>query len=401
MLDLNKLYMQIDALGAHQQKQAWNIKAALDIAKEEVKSASENIDAFRDKVSSAKTSWLVAIPTEEAPFKAHPPVECPESYTVLSTDGSQINPDRHSPHPAYLINIGQVELGYGKFLGYKFESDPYLFFEEKDIIRLFGGEERSVSGSVLAALRQKMEMEALSSMIGKCDKKPAVALTDGTLILWSLETNPELLLRLKHDDLKKQSLVALRHLISTGKHAEVPIAGYISSPGSKDVVNMLKISLCPSEIVDCDNCRYDTEDFDGTLPCAKINGVTDAGLFHHLLQVGERSSIFKSRSEILEAYGEDSVFFFYINAGKEIARVEVPGWIEHNKEAIGLLHSICLDQAEKGMGYPVAVAEAHEQAVVKSTDKSMFDQLVLQSLIKRDAPVIESRKSLRKRGGFI
>ncbi len=401
MLDLNKLQLQIKALSKHQRDRIRGIAEAFSIAGEQVNLVSDNVEAFVNKVSRSSTSWLVAMPTGEHPFASHLPTACPGSYTILSTDGSQINPDRHSPYHAFLINIGKVEISYGDYLGYRLESEPSLFFEEKDIMRRFGGKEREVSGGVLAALRQKMESDALTNMIEGCEAKPAVALIDGTLILWSLETEPGILEGLGTDDLKLQSFISLMQLISTGKISNVPVAGYISSPGSSDVVNSLKVSLCPSDPVDCDNCPYKAAGFDGALPCAKIDGITDAGLFRQLLQFGERSSLFGSISKILKDYGEEKIYFFYINMGKEIARIEVPGWVAHDPATVELVHSICLDQASKGVGYPIAVAEAHEQAVVKQADKNMFDQLVLQALIRQGSPVIESRKAIRKKGGFV
>ncbi|MHB8840827.1 MAG: DNA double-strand break repair nuclease NurA [Candidatus Aquicultor sp.] len=404
MLDINKLYKQISALGTYQQNRSNDLAEALRVAEGQVQNVSGDPQAFRDKMERANASWLIAIPTDEAPFKPVAPGACPESHTILSTDGSQINPDRHSPHPALLINVGKVKIGYGDFLGYKMESEPSLFFEERDIKRRFGGEEREVSGQVLAALRQKMEHESLKAMIEECGQTPAVAVVDGTLILWNIEANPKRLKELGTADLKQQAFLSFMQLISVGKEVKVPVVGYISSPGSSDVVNSLKVSLCPSETVNCKECPYKAASCDGALPCDKIDGVTDAGLFRRLLGDGERSSLFISTSEILDAYkeyGDEGVAFFYINIGKEIARVEVPMWVARDKNAVGLVHAICLDQAVKGSGYPVAVAEAHEQAVVKSADKRSFDQLIFQIFVKNGIPAAESRKALRKKGGFI
>ena len=126
MLDLNKLYKQISALGIYQQNRSNDLVKAVKAAKAQVLSVLENPQAFRDKLERANASWLIAIPTDEEPFTTFAPRACPESYTVLSTDGSQINPDRHSPHPALLINVGKVKIGYGDFLGYKMESQPLL-----------------------------------------------------------------------------------------------------------------------------------------------------------------------------------------------------------------------------------------------------------------------------------
>jgi hypothetical protein len=401
VLDLNKVYGQITALGSYQTERVRDIAVALGVAEDQISRVSDDVTAFARKIDNATTSWLVAMPTGEHPFSVHSPAAAPESYTVLSTDGSQICPDRHAPHDSLLINIGRVTIGYGDFHGYTFASEPTLFFDERDIMRRFGGEERQVSGGVLAALRQKMEAEALSQMIAECTDKPAVALVDGTLILWNLDTNPERLSRLKEDDLKKESFVSFMGLVRDAQEYGIPVAGYISSPGSTDVANALRVSLCAAEPVDCDKCPHIEAGFEGPPPCAKINGVTDATLFKRLLRPGERSSLFESRSQILKAYGDETVLFFYLNAGTEIARIEIPLWVGRDSTMVELLHSTCLDQAEKGAGYPVAIAEAHEQAVVKAADKNMFDQLVSRAMIKAGAPVTESRKVLRKRGGFI
>ncbi|HEY3375124.1 MAG TPA: DNA double-strand break repair nuclease NurA [Candidatus Aquicultor sp.] len=401
VLNLNKLYEQIAALGSYQRNRAQSLASALHAAEDQVGLASADVVAFKRKIENAKTSWLVAELTDENPFEVHSPLPRPETYTVLSTDGSQISPDRHGPTPAFLINIGSVEIGYGGFHGYRLDSEPTLFFEEKDTIRRFGGKERDVSGPVLAALRQKMEVEVLGDMISSCENKPAVALVDGTLILWMLETDPKSITSLGTADLKQQSFLAFMQLINTACDSALPVAGYISLPGSADVINALKVHICPIEPVNCDRCPYKGSVLDEYPPCDKINGITDAALFRRLLKPGERSSLFGSISDILQAYGDQRVYFFYVNVGKEIARVEVPGWVAHDKDALMLVHSVCLDQAEKGMGYPIAVAEAHEQAVVKTTDKASFERLVMRALIKQGTSAAESRKAIRKKGGFI
>ena len=406
MLDLTKLYTQIAALGRYQIGRRNEIANALEVAENLVKNASENIEVFKNKIErldNSGISWLVAIPTGEDPFTAHPRLDCPKSYTVLSTDGSQIGPDRHAAHQAFLINIGKVKLSYGEFLSYKLDSEPTLFFEEKEVIRPFGGEERAVSGSLLAALRQKMEAEALADMINEYAERPAVALVDGTLILWNLEASPEHLHELDTADLKQQSFISFMQLLSISRQENLPVAGYISATGSSDVINALKVYMCPIEPTNCKGkyCQINDIGFDGESPCANINAVTDAELFGRLLKDGERSSLFKSRSEILKAYGDESIYFFYLKVGTEIARIEVPGWVAHDSKAVGLVHCICLDQAEKGMGYPIAVAEAHEQAVVKAADREIFNQLVSRELIRQGTPVLESRKAVLKKGGLI
>jgi NurA-like 5'-3' nuclease len=51
-----------------------------------------------------------------------------------------------------------------------------------------------------------------------------------------------------------------------------------------------------------------------------------------------------------------------------------------------------LDQCEKGRGYPVALSEAHEQAVVRAADRRAFEELVRRQDVSRP-----TAKLMRKR----
>ena len=64
--------------------------------------------------------------------------------------------------------------------------------------------------------------------------------------------------------------------------------------------------------------------------------------------------------------------FFYMDVGAEIVRIEIPAWIARDEQKINTVAQIILNQSIKGRGYPVALAEAHEQAVVKGPDREFF-----------------------------
>jgi hypothetical protein len=51
-----------------------------------------------------------------------------------------------------------------------------------------------------------------------------------------------------------------------------------------------------------------------------------------------------------------------------------------------------MDQCAKGRGYPVALSEAHEQAVVRAADRRSFDELVRRQDVSRP-----TAKLMRKR----
>jgi hypothetical protein len=160
------------------------------------------------------------------------------------------------------------------------------------------------------------------------------------------------------------------------------------------VINALRVGLCPEKISLCNQCPY--TDLPG-LPCSPIEGLTDRFLFSTVLKPGESSPVFKSSSKICEMYGDHHIHFFYINIGEEIARIEIPEWVALDSELLACVHTLIFDQAKKGKGYPVSIAEAHEQAVVKGKDRDFFFDLVREALVKSDVKVSVSRKGLSKR----
>jgi hypothetical protein len=52
---------------------------------------------------------------------------------------------------------------------------------------------------------------------------------------------------------------------------------------------------------------------------------------------------------------------------------------------------------KKGYGYPVVVAEAHEQAVVKGADREFFYHLITKFGIEQRRRTVTSQKSSKKR----
>jgi hypothetical protein len=121
-------------------------------------------------------------------------------------------------------------------------------------------------------------------------------------------------------------------------------------------------------------------------------------LFTDLLGGGERSPIFSSSSSVVrQYYGEHQVFFFYINADEEIARVEVPRWVAQDPVLLGLTHSLMVDSCRKGRGYPVSLMEAHEQAVLTGAHREQFWSLVARALEEQGLAADTSAKAASKR----
>ena len=126
--------------------------------------------------------------------------------------------------------------------------------------------------------------------------------------------------------------------------------------------------------------------------------VLDRELFAKSLGRGERSSIYRTDPQAAqEYYGDHQVYFYYLNAGEEIARIEVPAWVAEDEQLLSLGQSLIMEQCEKGNGYPVAISEAHEQAVINGSDRYLFREMVNQALERQGINTYTSQKDRSKR----
>jgi hypothetical protein len=258
-----------------------------------------------------------------------------------------------------------------------------------------GSREQIIEGPLLGIKRAVEECRRLAELAaGLPAGSPTLALLDGSLIMWSLEAYPEFVAEVLLDDGFLRYLEDMRKL---NEDRRLALASYISFPRSTDVVNALRVALCPYESVDCDrNCPPGKE-----RECDAVAGVLDQQLFSDLLGEGERSATFISPSKIQKQYGNHKVYFFYLKAGDEIARIEVPQWVAADEELLNLTHALVLDQCQRGQGYPVALSEAHEQAVVTGADRAEFWELVESMLVAENMPSPGSAKSFSKRTRWV
>jgi hypothetical protein len=100
-------------------------------------------------------------------------------------------------------------------------------------------------------------------------------------------------------------------------------------------------------------------------------------------------------------YGEHKIRFFYLKVDTEVARVEIPQWVAERGDMVDLVHSLVLDQCRRGLGYPVALMEAHEKAVVTASDRETFRLLVEQAVVEQGVDVQVSAKSRSKRTRWV
>jgi hypothetical protein len=325
----------------------------------------------------------------QAPLSTRVPVsERPESVTVAATDGSQIFPDRHEFADCYVLNVGKILLHYGTGERPLLTSTPRLFYREEDITWNLNGKRILATAEIVGFRRGAWEIQELAALAEQSaqEQRKTAAITDGTLILWSIVGKPP--------DFQQRILQQYLSSFDLMYDCQVPFFGYISQPSSTEIVNILRVGLCPENPTNCDKCPYQN---DPELPCEPIEGITDADLFRNILQPGERTALFSSRSDILQQYGQHAVYFFYLHAGPEIARIEIPQWVAKHASLLEFVHTVAYDQARKGQGYPVSLAEAHELAVVRGAEREQFFRLLEQLYVRKGLEVTISRKSLKKR----
>lgn len=136
-------------------------------------------------------------------------------------------------------------------------------------------------------------------------------------------------------------------------------------------------------------------------PCQIFEPLRDAALWASLLEPGQRSPLWRSSAPILDQYGPHTIYFCYVHVGTEIARIEVPAWVAENPTLLDSTLSLTVAQVQKGYGYPVALAEAHNQAVVRGGDRARFFSLLEREMIRAGLQNVgTSYKEARKRGSI-
>jgi hypothetical protein len=396
-LDLTKVASQVIAMISRLKDAREERRQRLQFALDTLNDRAIDIDQLKKKIAASRTTWLVAELVEEF-NKAYPSPPVPDDFTVIGSDGSHIDVDRHRTNRCYLINIGTAVITYGSQPDAVLSNYPRLYSEDKDLVipSPERGREQVVEGAILGIKRSVEECRCLTELAAEPPaSSDCLALMDGTLILWGLEAYPEFVAQALLTD---GFLACLDRMKQLNIDRRLALASYISFPRSTDVVNVLRVAVCPHEVVDSDRlCKTCT-----SRECEKVAGVHDRDIFINLLEDGERTALFISPSKIVkERYGEHGIYFFYLRVDDEIARIEIPRWVAENNRLLDLAHGLIFDQCRRGQGYPVALAEAHEQAVLTGADRENFWELVESSMIAEHLPSPGSAKSFSKRTRWV
>ena len=215
-------------------------------------------------------------------------------------------------------------------------------------------------------------------------------MVDGSLIYWFLEQLP--------GEARDRLLPPIIDAWDQLRTAGIPLLGYVSASRSGEALNFLRLQACPHKVPDCMTfCPNELE----KTPCEVFDPLRDIALWTAQLQPGQRSPLWRSSARILDLYGPHNVYFCYVHVGMEIARIEVPAWVAENSVLLDQALGLMLAQVQKGYGYPVALAEAHNQAVVRGGDRARFFALLEQQMIKAGLRNVgTSYKEARKRGSI-
>lgn len=311
----------------------------------------------------------------ESPTQTYPVNTDPGPATVCTTDGSQIFPSRHESASAALIHISRIRIRYGD------ESHMPLIDSVAEAVmenELENWESEDDSApSFTDWVSDERTLRELTELHSLIEAHPdTLCMCDGSLILWRLAGR-------KSQKYEKKRIEQYVNGLKKFHEKNAPIAGYISQSGTREIVKLILFA----------EGRLDEK----ALSRRSIPFVTDSMFFGRYLKTGERSTVFHSRSQIMKAYGDQAISYFFLNVGSEAARIELPRWAAEKKEIVDFVAEQCLQQAQLGGGYPILIAEAHEQAVLRGPDRQAFFAMIEDAMLSAGMAPSLSVKELRKR----
>jgi len=280
----------------------------------------------------------------------HVPPLTTADYHVQAIDGSQIYPDMHEL-PAYLINIGHLDIQYGSDAYAYINADPYLHFPQ-----------HVPEPAAIDRIRLSYEIMYLTY-----STNGSYVLFDGPLTWWQCA---------KYGSLKD----CVQYLARALAHGAC-VMGYTSHPRFMDVTRALLSAPF----------LYHTDE----VISEQARGITDAQLMSHVLSPWQRTPLCTTTDPVHEAYPAWlRPYFCYLHTGKEVARIEIPTCVAQSKKRVTDALSVIRDQIEKGHGYPIALSEAHEAAVVREADRRTFIDMLAWYL---DEPALSQKQYLKRR----
>ena len=379
-LELNKVTKQVEEMGQVLAERAGQQRKALPAARELLRLfANRHAELRQVAESEAGQRWRCASPGDEPLDGRFSLPGLPEQVTLVAADGSQVYPDRHGMAFYYVINVGSIVFRHGSGQAPEAATDPRLFYAEDQVYP----DGRPVSSDLVSAERDLAEMRALVtlSLAEPAGGPVRLVLADGSLLLWLQRAAiPE----------GQQARILGDYLASLDRlrAGDVTVAGFVSRPQSAEVVALLYLAHLEPEQRLVASGLADTG----------YRGLTDRALFGHLKD-GERSALFARGTAVNRDFRDrgHGVYFFYLNTGNDLARVEVPEWVAGRAERLDLVHAAVYDQCRFNNGYPYVLTRADEQAVILGEEREILQEMIVQAMARHGLPLPElSRKAQQK-----
>jgi hypothetical protein len=288
-------------------KVAGELRAAVETVIEKERSGRpallELLRVFDDaeitrRVASARTSWLLGLPLGRYFERIAAPARVRAGYSCVATDASVVVSDRHGPVQYVVINVGFCVLEYGEEPAAQLGSDPIVLWREEELSIPDGTRRIPITGNVLAMRRMVAELEAALRLIQHVHE-PVLALQDGTLIPWVLEGQTS--------SLVQWGIEGYARALGEFRRRRTPVAGVISYPGSRDIINVLRVAACDyprlGQRVNCDDCLRRVARGERVQACAIVPDVTDCCSSRHSMTFAWR------RGSGLHAFGANRPFW--------------------------------------------------------------------------------------------
>jgi hypothetical protein len=370
-VNFREIQQEIRKMGQQAREIEKDLKERRQVALELLKLNANRLEELRKKVelaAAANPNLRCAAPVDESLTFTQATPLLPPALTILSADGSQINPDRHDAAEFSVINVGAICLQPGK-APVEFTRSQ-LFYG--DSMRTAAG--RPITEEIVALRRDLNERRLLAEQAEK-ELLPIVAVTDGPLELFRQPGNdPDL------DEPFHDYLAVLKRLAAKG----VATAGYVDKPSANLVVRLLELTAVPEE------------ELAHVERIGPLNRVSDYYLFQNLLAPGERSAVFAIQSTSKRDFKDQlELHFFYLNVGRAehawLVRVEIPRWVAEKCDLLDMLHATLVSQCRQ-MGshaYPYVLHRAHEVALVTLEEKQQILDMIAAELYRQGVEVGE------------
>ena len=132
-LDLTRVATQVMRMVTRLKADSGERQRRLSYARDVLGDKSADIDSLKRKIAASQTTWLVAGLVDGLDQRYETP-PLPAEFTVIATDGSHIDVDRHRSTRCYLINIGSVILQYGANPNAILDNLPCLYASDEELV---------------------------------------------------------------------------------------------------------------------------------------------------------------------------------------------------------------------------------------------------------------------------